>query len=557
MKYIIILVFFLAGFTLADSYLLNGGQESVIAYEMVQKIFPDPGTKTVTVTCVVPQDFSSPTYNQKISNFSIKPSIQPASVEQLQDERGNSIRKFVWKPPFQPFDITISCKAENHVLLQELKMQSPFPVQLSTNKYRMYLGSTKQIPADDPLFIGRANELTRNAASQYEAVQAVLSWVIDHMTYVLVPPEYTAQYSMNTGKGNCQNYSHLAAALLRAVKIPTRIVNGITLKQPYEINVGKRNLRMSMAQGRHSWIEVYFPDYGWIPFDPQQTQLFVSNRFIRVEIGLDNEDTMDDGLIRWSRRRGSQAKVSFEEIINGSFVTDQIDISGEATKIGPRKLLLSPNVAGQKIPLPVIPEKKKEIIEKPQEGPFTKPFIMGNLEYPEGVNFIFTRETHETESGSMELRKNFLVETAEYVTSKLQYAQVFDLKETVHLESVGLVLHKFGGSGKLWIELREDNNGSPAAEVAVTSSKVDLKQMSSKPGYEWIDFSFKSQQLMLTPDRYWISLAYEGGPIVNWFYSYGKPVGPIDGTRYKARKEREFDNVLGYEFNYRVMGTAR
>ena len=438
-----------------------------------------------------------------------------------------------------------------------MNLHSPFPLLQLPREYDLYLSSTPQVPSQNTEFVRKARELTINANTEIEAVQSILSWVIDHMTYVLYAQKHTAQYSMNSGKGNCQNYSHLAAALLRAVKIPTRIINGITLKEPYEINIGKRNLRMNMAQGRHSWIEVYFPDQGWIPFDPQQTQLFVSNRFIRIEVGLDNEDTKDDGLIRWSRGRGSQAKVSFEEIIEGNFLSDQFEITGEVKNFGPRKLLLTPNYVGQKVVELPVEEKKREIIEPDQDSPFTKPFVTGNLEFPEGVNFIFARETHESEAGSVELRKNFLVETAEYVTSKYQYVQTFDLISTLNLETIGLAMHKFGGSGTLWLELREDINGSPAAEVAVRSSNVDLRTMSSKPGYEWIDFSFKNQNLMLTPDRYWISLAYEGSPIVNWFYSYGKPVGPVDGTRYRSWQENDFSQVLGFEFNYRVTGKIR
>jgi hypothetical protein len=382
---------------------------------------------------------------------------------------------------------------------------------------------------------------------------------MDHMSYVLVPPEYGAVYSYKTGKGNCQNYSHLAAALMRAVKIPVRIVNGITLKEPYEIRLGEQSLRLNMAQGRHSWIEVWFPDLGWLPFDPQQTQLFVSNRFIRIEAGTDNEDTMDDGLIRWTRSRGSTAKVQFEEIIDGSFLADSFDLNGEVKRYGPKKILLTPVVEAGFVPVALEVEKEPEP-EKPvvkPSGPFNKPFIMGNLEYPEGVNFIFTRESHQGDEGSMELRKNFLVETAEYVTSKLQYAQTFILEESINLHEIGLVLHKFGGSGQLWLELREDVNGAPARDVAVKSRPVDLNTLSSKPGYEWVNFSFKDQKLVLTADRYWISLAFNGSPIVNWFYSYGKPVGPVDGTRFRSFSEPDFSQVLGFEFNYRVKGFSR
>ncbi len=56
------------------------------------------------------------------------------------------------------------------------------------------------------------------------------------------------------------------------------------------------------------------------------------------------------------------------------------------------------------------------------------------------------------------------------------------------------------------------------------------------------------------PGAYWIGLGFTGSPIVNWFYTYGKPVGPSDGTRYKSVYEQDWSGALSYEFNYRVIG---
>jgi hypothetical protein len=311
-----------------------------------------------------------------------------------------------------------------------------------------------------------------------------------------------------------------------------------------------------MAEGRHSWIEVYFPDLGWMPIDPQQTELFVSNRFIRVEVGLDNNDTKNDGLVHWTRTKGSKEMISFQESIEADFIKDAIDLNADKKNYGPKKLLLQPvvnttfiPVIAQEIPAPV-PTEFEEI----QKLKFNKPFIFGNLDFPEGVNFAFNRESVESKDGTTQsLQKNFLVETAEYVTSNLQYCQLFLLQKPIQLDKICLALHKFGGTGQLWLELREDDKGMPG-EVAAVSKKVDLKQLPLKPGYFWTDFDFSSQHLLLSPDRYWITLNYSGSPIVNWFYSYGKPVGPMDGTRYKSNSEDNWAKTLSYEFNYKVIG---
>jgi len=82
--------------------------------------------------------------------------------------------------------------------------------------------------------------------------------------------------------------------------------------------------------------------------------------------------------------------------------------------------------------------------------------------------------------------------------------------------------------------------------------------LSTRPGYRWADFDLSRDKLTLMPGRYWIALGFAGSPIVNWFYTYGKPVGPVDGTRYKGVFQEDWSGALNYEFNYRLVGiTAR
>jgi hypothetical protein len=69
-----------------------------------------------------------------------------------------------------------------------------------------------------------------------------------------------------------------------------------------------------------------------------------------------------------------------------------------------------------------------------------------------------------------------------------------------------------------------------------------------------VDFDFSKINATLSPGKYWIGLGFTGSPIVNWFYTYGKPVGPVDGTRYKGVYDTLWSGALAYEFNYRVAG---
>lgn len=546
----------LVGSLTAENYLINGGQESRINYRLVQRVDPADQTKTLRMSFVIPESFQSPTYNQRIENFNLELKPNPSQRKQEKDERGNRIIRATWNNPKTSVDVSMTFSAFNRTVLKPIESTAPFPVSGLPDGMDDYLAPSLQVQFEDPRIKAKARELVQGVKTEFDAVQRILTWIIDHMRYVTPPKQYDAVYAFENGKGNCQNYSHICAALMRAVGIPVRIVNGVTLKEPFTVRAGSEEFTFKMGQGRHSWVEVYLTDLGWVPFDPQQTELFVSNRFVRIEVGVDNEETINDGMIRWRQTSGAQGRPQFEEIIEADFPQDNVNLSFSRQDYGPKKMLLCPEVRATfkkaYIPPPPPPEKVPE--DRLKQMQYRKAFLFGNLDFPRGVDFIFTRgPAKKGIRDEYEMRKNFLVETAEYVTTKLtQFAQVVVLEKPVRLAKVGLALHKFGGSGQLWIDLMEDKGGKPGRVIA-TTDWLTLDQLSPRPGYDWVDFEFETPQL-LSPGKYWIGLGFTGSPIVNWFYTYGKPVGPVDGTRYKSVYETEWSGALAFEFNYRVAG---
>lgn len=555
---LIVYICIIASMGFAENYLINGGQESQITYQMVQKVEPAQGTEKLVLSYVIPETFSSPTYVQKITSFRIEFSLPPSKREEDVDKRGNKILRHIWIRPSGAITANIQMTAKNSTGLSQIKTQASFPLINIPATEKVYLSSTKQVPANNSEIISLARQLTVNSTTEFDAVQQILTWVVDHMQYVLTPESYDAMYSFRSGKGNCQNYSHIAASLMRAIGIPSRIVNGVTLKEPYDVRTSRGIYTLRMAQGRHSWIEVYFPDLGWIPFDPQQTALYVSNRFIRVEIGLDNEETCNDGLIRWTQFEGAGGQPNFEEVINASLPADRVDLMAEKQDYGPKKLLFCPKVDASftKVALaPPPPPPKPAQTQTLRRLAYSEPVEIGNLDFPEKSDFMVTRgPAQKTGDGQMEMRKNFMVETSEYVTTQgNQYAQTFILKNPVKLAKIGLALHKFGGDGQLWLEILKDEGSGKPGEYITTSDYMALSQMKYSPGYSWIDFEFKDTPI-LPAGRYWIALGFTGSPIINWFFTYGKPVGPEDGTRYKTMFDETWSRALSYEFNYRIIG---
>ncbi|WDL95476.1 DUF4129 domain-containing transglutaminase family protein [Alicyclobacillus sp. ALC3] len=120
-----------------------------------------------------------------------------------------------------------------------------------------------------------AQQLAVGTNSELGKVQSVETYLDNNEQYatqgIPVPgphQDYVDQFLFETHKGYCNNFSTAMAVLLRAEGIPTRWVTGFstgTLDTSYK-GPGKRYI-ITNADA-HSWVQVYFPGAGWIPFDP-------------------------------------------------------------------------------------------------------------------------------------------------------------------------------------------------------------------------------------------------------------------------------------------------
>ncbi len=66
-------------------------------------------------------------------------------------------------------------------------------------------------------------------------------------------------------RGYCQYFASAMGAMLRALGIPTRLVNGFGPGQEGQLKNGQWLITQADA---HTWVQVYFPHYGWVNFEP-------------------------------------------------------------------------------------------------------------------------------------------------------------------------------------------------------------------------------------------------------------------------------------------------
>jgi transglutaminase-like putative cysteine protease len=133
---------------------------------------------------------------------------------------------------------------------------------------------------DDPLMQQNrqlydvAKQVAGDVTNPYAAAVALEAWfrqpslggfVYDEQPPVPAPNEPAlVQFATQTKRGYCQHFAGAMALMLRYLGIPSRVAAGFTSGS---YDAGKHEWTVTDHEA-HDWVEVYFPGWGWIPFDP-------------------------------------------------------------------------------------------------------------------------------------------------------------------------------------------------------------------------------------------------------------------------------------------------
>ena len=112
-----------------------------------------------------------------------------------------------------------------------------------------------------------ARRLAAGAPSAYAVLARIEAFLRHGFTYDERPPQSAyplVSFLLGDHVGYCQQFSGAMTLLLRMDGVPARVAAGFLS--------GARNRTTGTyevsAQDAHAWVEVYFSDIGWVPFDP-------------------------------------------------------------------------------------------------------------------------------------------------------------------------------------------------------------------------------------------------------------------------------------------------
>lgn len=126
-----------------------------------------------------------------------------------------------------------------------------------------------QLPEIDARITGLARQATERATTPYDRAAALENYLKTKFAYTLdlagnPGKDPLAHFLFETRAGHCEYFASAMTVMLRTLGIPAREVNGF-LPGEYNDLAGDYIVRASDA---HSWVEAFFPGYGWIVFDP-------------------------------------------------------------------------------------------------------------------------------------------------------------------------------------------------------------------------------------------------------------------------------------------------
>ena len=146
---------------------------------------------------------------------------------------------------------------------------------------KKYLEDGSKYWINDPFIQVSAKEAVGLTRNPYWIARNIFDYIRVRMHYERVGGWNVAPTVLKRGSGSCSEYTFVYIAMCRAAGVPARYAGALVV----------RGDDASMDYVYHRWVEVYLPNYGWIPVDPSggdrdwprdQTMYFghLSNRFL-------------------------------------------------------------------------------------------------------------------------------------------------------------------------------------------------------------------------------------------------------------------------------------
>lgn len=239
-----------------DPYLVTDRRETMLSFRHVIRN-DGPGVVTeAKINVAVPPDSLE---NQK--TFEIE--FGGGTPEFVEDKWGQRVAAYLFSDvqPGQSVEASYNLRGEvGHlkyfVRPEKVGSLSKIPGGIK----REYLVDGTRYRMDDPVLKAAVKEAIGDEERPYWIARKAFNWVIDKLEYQMIGGWDVPATLIKRGTGSCSEYAFLYIAMVRSVGLPAR----------YEAGTAVRGDDASVDEAYHRWVEVYLPNYGWVPVDPSR-----------------------------------------------------------------------------------------------------------------------------------------------------------------------------------------------------------------------------------------------------------------------------------------------
>ncbi len=159
-----------------------------------------------------------------------------------------------------------------------------------------------------------AAEIVTDKPTTYDKASAIEQYLRTHITYnegIPLPPadrDKVDYILFDLKQAYCDYYATSMIVMLRSLGIPARLAAGYARGQPETLDNQQIVYRVQNKDA-HSWVEVFFPTYGWIEFEPTAAQPAIARLTNNALTGANGlaANTPDDGTHPIDRVRDAEA----------------------------------------------------------------------------------------------------------------------------------------------------------------------------------------------------------------------------------------------------------
>ncbi|MAE13307.1 hypothetical protein CMO92_01970 [Candidatus Woesearchaeota archaeon] len=444
MKPYLLLILLLLPFVLAEEDQLNKLESLSLKHTISNTINIEPESSDFKVSTLEANLtwFPRISYRQGRKSFTTTPQAEVTDIIH-----------FSWESPSLKNTLKVETILENTNDFVRVKKKVPFPIRNLDPEFSKYI-QPQEIIDITPEIRSQASEIAEGKDDLYEIVFELAKWAQDNIEYnlstVTAEASQKSSWVIQNKIGVCDELTSLFISMARSLGIPARFISGIS----------HTNLELFKNKwGPHGWAEVYFPNIGWIPFDPTYGQYgFIDATHVKLKESLDAKEPS----IRYTTK-GRNIKLEADSLDFDTIVLSQGRISPSVTDLSLNPLekevgfgsynLITVEVENRKdyyVPVSLQLSKTSEleffedlnkvILLRPKQ----KKSVSWKLNVPnkleEGYVYTFPLEIHDSRGGiaktSFTSQKSFTVFGESYVDQIMltQKTDDFPLNDDVSLD---------------------------------------------------------------------------------------------------------------------------